>query len=427
MKKNPPRLFLLILLTLSILACSLPSLLTAPAALPTPSASPAAPNPSQTPAPSPAASPAPTEPLSQPIILDQIHMLTASEGWAWATRNGVMDQLLHTTDSALTWQDVSPHGSYTYNSSYFIDSRTAWLATSNPDYTPGPILRTSDAGLTWQTTPESDVLQNASVTLSSPNDGIALTASIGAGNAYYTAYQTSDAGLTWTVIPYISPEDAEQGLPEGTLHLCNICGDTLYSDPQRVILVHGSMANEDINTSVSLSISTDLGKHWNNPALPINKKYAGTVMPFTPAFFADEGVLPVSIIQYAADGSLKFSVLQLYLTHDGGQSWKASPALLDLDKEYASAVQVISPADTVVRCGRDLCITRDSASSWTRLPNAELNFDTNADAADYISQFTFTDPLTAFLLRGEAGSAALYQTTDDAQTWHQIHPVISAP
>ena len=394
-------------------ACNLPASITlTPTSVPAARMAQATSRPTKTPIAT--QTPAPT-PLP-PVHLTQIKMVDSSQGWGWTTRDGLSYQLLRTSDGALHWQDVSPRGNYTYSSSFFLDDRHAWLSFSDPNTGAAGLLRTVDGGLSWVNLPGSEISQNTWLQFSSPEVGIAETAGMGAGSAYLNYYQTQDGGATWKPVPILAPNPDQ---PEGTVHLCNICGDTLYYDSARLIIAYGDMASEPVGF-LRLSVSVDLGKHWQELKIALPEKYAaGSVMPFSPTFFGSDGVMPINLSKSNPDGTPGLSALVMYMTHDGGLSWQAAPALLESDRIQVDAVQVLSPKVAFVRCGRNLCATQDGAQTWQKLPD-NLNFDQSAGGPDYISQYTFIDAMNGWAISGESGSSLLWHTTDGGKTWQKV-------
>jgi len=356
--------------------------------------------------------------------LDQIQMLNANDGWGWASKAGNITQLLRTADGGQTWLDVSPQGEYVYYGSFFLNSQAAWLPFYNSASNAGGLLHTTDGGQTWGSLPQTDILQNAWIEFTSLTEGLAETTGVGAGNAYLNYYQTIDGGATWKPILLTAPTP-EPGLAAGTIHLCNICGDSLYYDAARVIITYGDMASDPVGVA-RLSISTDLGKHWKALRLPLpDQKYAeGSVAPQSPTFFGAQGLMPVNIIKYNQDGSLGFSVLVMYTTQDGGQSWQAAPATLENERAQIDTVQILSAKDAFVRCGRNLCSTSDGAQTWRHLPDS-LNFDQSAAASDYVSQFNFIDPSIGWAISGESGATNLWKSTDGGATWTKLSPTLA--
>jgi photosystem II stability/assembly factor-like uncharacterized protein len=434
------RLLLFTLLTAVLTSCNLPGVTTinsqaaaqitpqppvldkntaAPGATALPSATIAPPPASATPAALPSATAAP----GQPVVIEQIHMLNQLEGWGWAMRDGMLTRLLRTADGGRTWREFSPPSSYDYQNSYFLDTQHAWLAFYDPASSTGGILRTTDGGQTWAPLPANDQVQNAWLTFTNPNDGLAEVAGVGAGNVYINYFQTHDGGTSWAPILLVAPSP-EPGLPAGTVHLCNICGDSLYYDSQRAIITYGDMAGEPSGV-VRLSVTTDLGAHWTDLRLPLpaGKYQGGAVAPLPMTFFDQQGLLPINIIKYNPDGSLGLSALAFYTSPDGGQTWQATTDVMESDRAFSDQVLVVSPDQAYVRCGAYLCSTSDSAQNWNTLTN-QLDFDQSSGGPDYVFQYQFSDPANGWALSGQSGATTLWHSSDSGQTWAKLQPLL---
>ena len=77
----------------------------------------------------------------------EIHMLDATNGWAWS--NGVEGQylLLRTTDGGQTWMDRTPRAfPHIGGGGCFLDAQTAWVSTLDRKTHGGGLLRTVDGG-----------------------------------------------------------------------------------------------------------------------------------------------------------------------------------------------------------------------------------------------------------------------------------------
>jgi photosystem II stability/assembly factor-like uncharacterized protein len=366
--------------------------------------------------------PAETTPADRPVLITQINMLDAASGWGWAAKTIDTFELLRTADGGATWMSATPQDkSITPYGGVFLDAQTAWIPFFDPATSISSLLRTRDGGKTWITLPPVEAAQNAWYEFSNANDGIAQTAGVGAGQLYLNLFQTTNGGQSWAPI-LLTPPDTESGLSAGTVHLCNICGDNLYYDSTRTMITYGELANEAAGT-VHLAISTDLGQHWQTLKLPIpNPKYTdGLVGPKPPRFFGPQGILPINIIKYNTDGSPGYSVLMLYSTQDGGQNWVAAPGLLENSTSQYDAVQILSPKDAFVRCGRNLCSTQDGAQTWQTLPDT-LNFDSAQGGPDYVTQFSFVSPTSGWAISGEGSAISLWRTTDGGISWTKLAP-----
>jgi len=382
--------------------------------------------------PSPAATPLPATDTALPpveaqipgpvISLSQVHMLNAKNGWGWSSKPDGSSILLRTDDGGQTWLDVSPQDKPASYYSFFLDPKVGWLLYSDPATNAAGYLRTLDGGKTWEKLPTNDILQMSQAVFTSPDDGVAEAAGVGAGNLYLNYYETHDGGASWEPILLAAPSP-EPGLQPGTIHLCNICGDTLYYDETRMLIAYGSMANEPPGV-FSVSISTDNGQHWKNLKLPLpDKKYArGMLAPQSPFFSGQVGLLPVNIMDYGSDGSVAYSILVVYTTLDGGQTWTAAPGILETNS-ISDTVRFINAEVAFVRCGKNLCSTTDGAHSWQTLPNT-LDFDMTNGGSDYVYQFAFTSPLDGWAISGMDPTTSLWHTTDGGLSWTKLSPTL---
>jgi hypothetical protein len=354
-----------------------------------------------------------------PVVISQVHMLDALNGWGWVSNPDGSGALLRTADGGVTWRKASPNQSVSPYGGFFLDAQNAWIPFFDQTANTSGLLRTSDGGETWTSLPTLEAAQNAEYDFINSKDGIAQTFGVGAGNLYLNLYQTSDGGQSWAPI-LITPPSPEPGLPAGTVHLCNICGDGLYYDSARAIISYGDLANEPMGV-VRLAISTDLGQHWQDIKLLFpNQKYMdGLVGPKPMRFFGSEGILPVNIIKYNADGALGYSVLVIYSSQDGGKTWTAAPGLLENNTGQYDSVQIVSAKDAFVRCGPNLCATHDGAQTWQTLP-VTLNFDSSLGGSDYVGQFSFISPTSGWAISGESPATTLWRTTDGGVSWVKL-------
>ena len=251
-------------------------------------------------------------------------------------------------------------------------------------------------------------------------DGWAEAYDVGAGQATIGFYETHDGGVNWNQVMLSSPPEAM--LP-GFLHTCNICGDAVYYDPTRLIIVPGDMATEP-SGSVRLSISSDLGMTWKKIVLPFpSSKYAyGLVSPGDPVFFdAQNGLLPVVIVKFNSDGSKAYSDLAVYITHDGGLTWKNSSAVVE-DVGWMGRIDFASSDDAFVACGNNLCVSHDGTATWQTV-TSNLNFSENG-GTEYVWRFDFVSASLGWAITTDGTNYSLWKTADSGQTWTNLSPEI---
>ncbi|MBE3037887.1 MAG: hypothetical protein IMZ62_03625, partial [Chloroflexi bacterium] len=354
------------------------------------------------------ATPAPALPINS------LQMINAQDGWANSGR------LLRTTDGGQTWMDRTPEGQVWFEGVFYLDAQTAWLSIFLPDSNRFGLLHTTDGGQTWTQYPYSPA---SNLHFTDAMNGWAEDENGGAGSVYFTLSETKDGGATWTPI-LVTPPQPESGLPPGTVHLCNICNDSFYYDPGRIIVIYGDMGSMEPGGSVRMQVSLDLGKTWQTQNLPLPQDSADAlVAPYRPAFFGDKnGLLPVSLVKMNSDGSYAYQRLAFYATQDGGASWTLVPGMLEHVAPFAQ-VQIVSPRDIYVLCGNALCASHDGAQTWKTVVS-NLDFTQNDKRSIWL--LDFLDASTAWASVMENDIPTLYKTADGGVTWTQLTPLLAA-
>jgi photosystem II stability/assembly factor-like uncharacterized protein len=373
----------------------------------------------------------------------EIHMLDATNGWAWS--NGVEGQylLLRTTDGGQTWRNVTPRAfPYLECGGWFFNWQTAWVATLDRKTYSGGLLRTTDGGKSWSVLVKEGAAPFQCLTAEgsrceflNANHVVARTAEYGAGSAHVRFFETQDGGISWTPVNIASPYP-DNDLPPGMIHLCNICGGGIsYFPPTKVIITVGDMADEQAKGAVRLSLSTNLGKTWRELKLPVPEEYHdGLTVSLSPVFFdGKNGLLPVHILKRNDDTThgymYAYSVLAFYATDDGGLTWTASRGILELTSEqnewsFGSHVDVVSLKDVFVRAGPNLYVSHDGARTWRTIkPNVDFGLEgSNWD----MSRMDFVDVTHGWVLFSDNrrfapyGKYPLYRTSDGGATWTEL-------
>ena len=375
------------------------------------------------PAPTGTSLPPTVTPVPVPITdLTDLSMHDSATGWAWATRPDNSFQLLRTADGGQTWSDVTPVNLPIVSSgSFFLDGQNAWVQLFDSADNSSGLAYTGDGGRTWSELDNALPFVNAGLTFIDPKNGWAESADVGAGNAYITVYATTDGGASWSQLPLQGPNAGLTASTFGTVHLCNICGDTLYYDPLRLIVTSGDLAS-DPGGAVRLSISTDQGQTWKDLKLPLPgaKYHAYLIAAHAPTFFTpNDGLLPVQMTATTSTSSA--TALAIYASHDGGSSWTALPAVLE-DASPFDPAEFVSPLDGFARCGNALCSTNDGALTWQTLPPG-LNFDSSA-ASDYVFHYEFVSPTTGWAITTDGSASTLWTTTTNGANWTKLSPTL---
>jgi photosystem II stability/assembly factor-like uncharacterized protein len=366
------------------------------------------------------------------VHLTSIHMYSETGGWAQANvpDGGII--LLHTVDGGQSWQEVNPKtvASGSFGAS-FLDESTAWVYSTDPSGNNASLLRTLDGGSTWeminQSLPPSFLYLASGMTFLNSEEGWTEVYDVGAGQAHIQIYSTQDGGESWSQVMLGSPEN-DAGEPPGTLHLCNICGDSFYYDPLRQFITYGDLASDPAG-KVRASISFDYGKTWKNLALPFpSAKFADAlVVPQVPVFFNKrEGMLPVGLVKLNADGAHAYDVLAIYTTSTGGVSWAPNPVFLENVNSLIlnhSTIDFVSYQDAFVPCGSDLCVTNDGTQTWQTL-HTDLNFTYSDTSPQYVEQFDFISPVTGWAISTNGNTSSLWKTEDEGHTWEKINPLL---
>lgn len=360
--------------------------------------------------------PAPAPPLTG------LHMLDKDNGWAWTE----VGQLLRTSDGGQTWSDRSAGAGSGPEGGFFLDSQTAWQPILVKASGKFGLLHTSDGGQTWTQIsygPQNFLGPAYALHFSDALNGWAESADVAAGSVYIMLSGTRDGGKTWAPIPVKGPT-AEAGLPPGTLHLCDICEDSLYYDPGRIIIVHGDEASMESTGAVRMQVSFNLGNTWQSQSLPLPKNASDAIVGHTSAtFFGDEnGLLSVQLMKMDNNGNSVYQRLAFYATQDGGVSWSLLPGVLDNVAMFPQ-MQVISPEVILALCGNSLFASHDGAQTWHQLAS---NLDFSQTDTRSVSAMEFVDASTGWALIRQNESSLLYKTTDGGVTWNQINPLLVA-
>ncbi len=171
--------------------------------------------------------------------------------------------------------------------------------------------------------------------------------------------------------------------------------------------------------AVQAEISFDDGKTWKALELPLPEKYPDAIAaPLDPAFVNEkDAFLPVMLMQFNPDGSIKYRVLLIYASHDGGMTWEMAPAVVDDIQPYPF-VQFISAQDFVVQCAEAMCMTQDGSKTWLSYP---LDASIAPNDSRSITEIDFVDAQTGWMVVSDFKDGVttyhIYKTEDGARTW----------
>ncbi len=155
---------------------------------------------------------------------------------------------------------------------------------------------------------------------------------------------------------------------------------------------------------IYLYVTRDGGATWKPSPVKAPAGYEQAELETRGPIFVDAktAFLPVTV------SSQNGVLLALYLSRDGGASWLLTPRLL----LQGGATDFVSPRDGFVWSGSDFYVTRDGAQTWATI-TPDVGFGAQFSGMDFVSQ------TTGFVLTSDAsGGRALYKTTDGGATWN---------
>ncbi len=386
----------------------------------------------------------------QAAKFQQIHMVSATDGWAVVgipdpyqspdlppdpVYAGTFAHVLHTHDGGQTWIDVSPPTPFgdSFVMHYlpcdcfdngllkfaFLDDQHAWIANdqfgipSNQIYNLISVWATSDGGATWQLSEPLDAIAVLEMRFIDPQHGWLMLGSQPMTTYYLelpsSLYQTVDGGLHWQMIAddgmnqHYYPKRDPISSPETGIIDAKHTG-MAFDSPESGWLTWSPF---DPSYGV-LRHTVDGGITWHNVDLPDD--------PHLPGQY--NGCL-LTNVQTFAPGSVAFLALcwnyeagayqsWLYRTTDAGETWQSDalpnlmlvlgdlatvPQLLLLDASTGWIVQCEPPTD-VSACddpaARSLAQTLDGGATWTTLAPLPAELAPLVDASG-VPHFSFID------------------------------------
>ena len=119
------------------------------------------------------------------------------------------------------------------------------------------------------------------------------------------------------------------------------------------------------------------------------------------------------------DGIAATDVSDVMMTHDGGNTWIASPNLIKGESYWSLHIDFISPTEAFFHCGDSLCMTQDGAQTWTSLPS---NFDFAPINDHYpLLDLDFVNAQVGWAIVHQDSQYQLIKTSDGGITWTMLH------
>jgi photosystem II stability/assembly factor-like uncharacterized protein len=357
-----------------------------------------------------------------------IHMLDAQTGWAVTEKN----RILRTTDGGVHWKNVTPNFPPSMSRQRivadFLTASSTWVAVSGIAITgqgddrareqPSSarvgvgsativIFRTTDAGQTWQ----QATIQTSGVVVTQINfiaaqDGWLLSKHpVSESAETLELFRTTDGGRSWVKIA-IAPASSLDIPPPGRLPFSGSkSGVSFLNAPTGWVT-----GRVPVNGYILLYRTYDGGATWYPQSLPLSPTERSSQLSILPPLFfnATDGILPVSFDMG------KGASLDVYVTHDGGTTWKGTTPLtaaagtadfIDVDHGWASD-------------GTLLYVTGDSGKKWAMLsPGGSFQHIVHLDFV--LGDIGWAIGATA------AGAPTFLKTEDGGRTWTAISYTIS--
>lgn len=357
----------------------------------------------------------------------QLHMLDATTGWAigggWDI--GLPWALYRTSDGGAHWTDVSPPGfPFAHQGAQFLDATTAVAAIRRTD---GGvvILHTANGGGTWTATPDLRIAVNGSVpslpiglTFLDAQHGWLSTSGGGMFSNLQALFQTSDGGQQWNEVATKLPISALLGFSSPTTGWAT---DSHAGSAFATLDASGPTAG-------ALYVTHDAGRTWRYQPLPLLPGEASDqpVNLLGPPRFAtvSDGILPELVY---AGGQITETSLEVYQTHDAGQTWTTTRLLPLGTTRTAGIADFLNAHDGWAIAGQALATTQDGGAQWTTFTPTGSTLDVNSDG---LRTLDFVSASTGWALETpprDPAAWSLRQTRDGGHTWRRLQPVAALP
>lgn len=149
-----------------------------------------------------------------PAPVQRAYFLPTGQAWALSTLDQEQTNLYISSDWGKTWKHLNldlPPEDWWPLQLHFTSPTNGWIVLqkmTSQAFSSGILMKTSDAGLTWQT---NDLPIAAQINFLSPDDGWIVN------RTHDMAYHTSDGGLTWTPDPSDASSQSAPSLPDNAI------------------------------------------------------------------------------------------------------------------------------------------------------------------------------------------------------------------
>ncbi len=378
--------------------------------------------------------PAPTQtPIPQPVLLQTIHMLDETNGWAITDQH----QIIRTNDGGVHWRDVTPPGLGSEQIvADFLSASFAWvsstvISSSGIANASATLFRTSDGGHTWSKTTFQGFNLGQIDFINSQDGWFFGETGVALGSSGAVIYRTTDGGATWTNVatagPNTNPNDPN-ALP--------FSGDKTGISFLNA-LTGWATGTEGAPGVVWLYVTHDGGVTWHHQSLPLPAgEAAGMVAPYVPTFFDSQN--GSMLVDFEHSG-LNPGAYYLYVTHDGGASWQLMPPLPvnEINLGHTSPPDFINANQGWLSDGAALFMTSDGGQHWTRLQtNSTFKYVMELNVVSRTVGWAISFPPTSISAESTlnnasramsrptspdySGTLTLLKTVDGGQTWETV-------
>jgi len=393
-------------------AATLPTEVPSPTETASPEFEPISPEPTVLP---PASEPQPPAPAhfraGDAIQLDEIHMMSPTEGWGLSG-----PYVLITADGGLTWREVTPPdaalaGPQPKAYGAFLDRQTAWVVFATEDrISPlASVWHTADGGRTWmpswplQHEAYGDSVWAEFAALDVENVWLMVRGVyVGAGTHFAAQFfHTADGGLTWTPLP------GDVGVDYTGL---------VFADASTGWLTWQT-TGAYYNWPPEYAVTSDGGLNWESRELPPPPDAPGLFdqypycEPFQPRLFSSRSIrILMGCFDYHYPPQEFTSYL--YTSEDSGTTWTTYRLP---DKVSASqAMLIFFDTEEALLLGRDSYRSTDGGRTWTHVKTVSWD-----------GQYSFVDPQHGWAVARANQEVALVKTINGGGTWTTINPTIT--
>ena len=377
------------------------------------------------------------------VVLDEIHMLSLTDGWAlsgpfvlatadgggtwrqasppvalpegtWMAPSG--PNVLETSDGGQTWGPAAdPDSLHPWEEvrvhAAFLDARTAWVVYSTGTYF-GPDTRvwhTADGGQTWTASLAIDSQVRGDTTWArmfalDPEHLWLMTCAawVGAGQHYDCKFfRSRDGGGSWNAMDVDVGVDFTGMAFSDTGHgwlIWQTLSAYYYWPPEYAITLDGGLTWEGHAFQPPPEAPDLFGEQYLYcEPYQLNLLSSRSVRLLVGCF--DYGYPPEAFVSY------------LYASDNGGETWSA----LNLPAPVHAPEYTLMyfGADEALLLGREMYSSTDGGQTWTHFKTVYWD-----------GGFSFVDRQNGWAVARSDGEVALVSTGDGGATWEKIRPTI---